>query len=333
MGDPRFFDAVQRISELFAAQQNDTQIPGLWPIIVNPREKKLTAGNQFCFGGMADSLYEYTMKMYILLGGLKPEYRQMYEGAIDAAKKYLFFRPMNPENRDILLSTTVTGDSNGVIQDHSGQHLACFAGGMIAQGAKILGQDEDLDLARKLTDGCHWAYTAMHSGIMPETLHAVPCPDPKNCSWNSSIWHSAIRSLNNIPPNMEIQDLITSQNLPPGITSIPDPRYLLRPEALESIFYMYRITGDSSWQDKAWGMFQSIERATRSEYGYSAVEDVAAEELVRTNSMESFWTAETLKYGYLIFCDVGVVSLDEWVFNTEAHPLRRVVPEGKEVGG
>ena len=96
---------------------------------------------------------------------------------------------------------------------------------------------------------------------------------------------------------------------------------------------MYRITGDSSWQDKAWGMFQSIERATRSEYGYSAVEDVAAEELVRTNSMESFWTAETLKYGYLIFCDVGVVSLDEWVFNTEAHPLRRVVPEGKEVGG
>ena len=39
--------------------------------------------------------------------------------------------------------------------------------------------------------------------------------------------------------------------------------------------------------------------------------------------MESFWMAETLKYFYLIFSEPSVVSLDEYVLNTEAHPLRR----------
>lgn len=39
--------------------------------------------------------------------------------------------------------------------------------------------------------------------------------------------------------------------------------------------------------------------------------------------MESFWLAETLKYFYLLFEEEGVVALDEWVLNTEAHPFRR----------
>lgn len=40
------------------------------------------------------------------------------------------------------------------------------------------------------------------------------------------------------------------------------------------------------------------------------------------NKMESFWLAETLKYFYLLFeDDPNVLPLDQWVFNTEAHPL------------
>jgi len=41
--------------------------------------------------------------------------------------------------------------------------------------------------------------------------------------------------------------------------------------------------------------------------------------------MESFWMGETLKYFYLIFSDPDLINLDEYVFNTEAHPLRRLV--------
>jgi len=41
--------------------------------------------------------------------------------------------------------------------------------------------------------------------------------------------------------------------------------------------------------------------------------------------MESFWTAETLKYFYLTFSEPELISLDDFVFNIEAHPLRRPV--------
>lgn len=40
--------------------------------------------------------------------------------------------------------------------------------------------------------------------------------------------------------------------------------------------------------------------------------------------MQSFFLAETLKYLYLLFSPSSVISLDEWVFNTEAHPIKIV---------
>jgi hypothetical protein len=41
---------------------------------------------------------------------------------------------------------------------------------------------------------------------------------------------------------------------------------------------------------------------------------------------DSFWLAETLKYFYLLYSEPSLVSLDEWVFNTEAHPFKRPNP-------
>jgi len=86
---------------------------------------------------------------------------------------------------------------------------------------------------------------------------------------------------------------------------------------------LYRITGDISLRDAAWKMFQNIEKATRTDIAHAAISDVRDFPLQKTDRMESFWLAETLKYFYLIFSDWHVVNLDEWVFNTEAHPLRR----------
>jgi len=86
---------------------------------------------------------------------------------------------------------------------------------------------------------------------------------------------------------------------------------------------MYRITGDKSWQDKGWKMFEAIIKATSSDYGHSAIHDVTASEIHQVDEMESFWLAETLKYFYLLYSTPDTVSLDEWVLNTEAHPFRR----------
>ena len=88
---------------------------------------------------------------------------------------------------------------------------------------------------------------------------------------------------------------------------------------------MYRITGDTTWQDKGWRMFEAVNAATSTTYGNSAIDDVTKTTPRTKDETESFWLAETLKYFYLMFSPPNVISLDEFVFNTEAHPLKRPV--------
>ncbi|KAK9430716.1 glycoside hydrolase [Lipomyces doorenjongii] len=106
-----------------------------------------------------------------------------------------------------------------------------------------------------------------------------------------------------------------------------DGRYLLRPEALESIFILYRVTGDKEWQEKGWQMFSAINKYCRTPTAFSAIADVTDNMHNRhMDEMESFWMAETLKYAYLLFADPSLISLDDYVFNTEAHPFLRPSP-------
>ena len=337
-GDHKFFDAVQRISDLFVKQQNLTSIPGLWPVFVNAQAEDFATGDSYSFGALSDSLYEYYPKMHVLLGGQMPMYGKAYGSFIEAAKKHIFFRPMNPDNKLLLVPGNANTPDGKPILDPSAQHLGCFVGGMLGIASRIFSSPSDLGIAEQLTDGCVWGYDALPSGIMPETTTLVPCPSTPSataatdnttqCSWSDSTWHSAVTLAAGSPANFSVADYIAANHLPRGIVSVVDARYILRPEAIESVFIMYRLTGNKEWQDKAWRMFESIEKATRTEYAYAAIENVLAPELTRTDHMESFWTAETLKYFYLIFCEDGVVSLDEWVFNTEAHPFKRPVRKG-----
>lgn len=95
------------------------------------------------------------------------------------------------------------------------------------------------------------------------------------------------------------------------------------PEAIESVFYLHRITGSPHWREVGWQMFRAIQTHTFTTYGNSAIGDVTAEVPGLDDSEESFWLAETLKYFYLLFSEEDVLSLDEWVLNTEAHAFRR----------
>ena len=110
--------------------------------------------------------------------------------------------------------------------------------------------------------------------------------------------------------------------MPKGIVAFGSRECQLRPEAIESMFILYRITGDESLREHAWRMCQAIVRQTRKEYAFSNIEDVTTNNSRKLDKMESYWMAETLKYFYLIFSSPDVLSLDDWVFNTEAHPFR-----------
>jgi mannosyl-oligosaccharide alpha-1,2-mannosidase len=320
-GDPKYYDAISRITDIFHTQQTKTRLPGLWPISFAGKTADTTTGDQFSLGAMADSLFEYLPKEFILLGGLQSDYREMYESVIRIAKSSLFFRPMVPDNKDILISgiakVTQTG---GLLLVPEGQHLACFVGGMVAISAKIFDLD-DLDTARKLVDGCIWAYQSMPSGIMPEVFSTVPCGS-RHCKWDEAIWkQEALRLYEDKSELLEAD--IASGGLPSGFTSVKDKLYQLRPEAIESVFILYRITGDSSLQEKGWEMFQAINKHTKADFGHATLLDVTTSNPEMADKTESFWTAETLKYFYLLFSEPDLISLDNYVFNTEAHPFKR----------
>jgi len=57
----------------------------------------------------------------------------------------------------------------------------------------------------------------------------------------------------------------------------------------------------------------------RTDVGYAALADVRSKK--KTDSMESFFFAETLKYLYLLYAPESTLDFDTIVFNTEAHPM------------
>lgn len=61
-GDPKWYDAVDRITRLLATQQSKTHLPGMWPVVVDARTPDLTGDTWFTLGAMADSVYEVCRK-------------------------------------------------------------------------------------------------------------------------------------------------------------------------------------------------------------------------------------------------------------------------------
>ena len=96
--------------------------------------------------------------------------------------------------------------------------------------------------------------------------------------------------------------------------------YILRPEALETLYYLNQVTGDPIFREWGWEMWQAIEKNCRTKYGYGHLRDVRDDKSIDDRA-ESFFFAETAKYAYLLFKDEKIVDLTKKVFNTEAHPL------------
>ncbi|KAL4888023.1 1, 2-alpha-mannosidase [Aspergillus ambiguus] len=328
-GDNKYFDAVQRITEFLEDSQKKTRMPGLWPLMVNAEDMTFP-DPRFSIGGMADSTYEYLPKEHMLLGAQTKQYRNMYDAAMDPIKKRLLFRAMTKDKKDVYFAGNMRAQftySRETLEPQV-EHLKCFLGGTVGIGAKVFDRPDELSIARKLTDGCIWAYDIMPTGIMPEVLYVSPCKELDECEWDEEKWYKDIvgrsaKSTQSDDLKAEAMEVIKKRGLPPGVTQISDAQYKLRPEAIESVFIMYRITGDKELQDAAWRMFRSIEKITRTDYAHAAIDDVRNPKSPQLDYMESFWLAETLKYFYLIFSEPDLVNLDEYVLNTEAHPFKR----------
>uniref|UniRef100_A0A7N4NYA0 alpha-1,2-Mannosidase n=1 Tax=Sarcophilus harrisii TaxID=9305 RepID=A0A7N4NYA0_SARHA len=105
-------------------------------------------------------------------------------------------------------------------------------------------------------------------------------------------------------------------------TSSPsESYYILRPEVVESYMYMWRLTHDPKYRQWGWEVVEALEKYCRTETGFSGIRNVYTMFPEHDNMQQSFFLAETLKYLYLLFSEDDLLSLEDWVFNTEAHPL------------
>lgn len=98
--------------------------------------------------------------------------------------------------------------------------------------------------------------------------------------------------------------------------------YPLRPEIIESAFYLHYFTDDPRYLQMANTFFDDLVKYCRTPVAYASLKDVRTKR--KTDDMESFFLAETLKYLYLIYAPHNTIDLSEEVFNTEAHPLRKI---------
>jgi len=102
---------------------------------------------------------------------------------------------------------------------------------------------------------------------------------------------------------------------------ITSPGYPLRPEIVESTYYLYRYTKDPKYLLMGEKLWRDFVKYCRTDEGYAALKNVETKE--KTDSMQSFLFAETFKYFYLLFAPPSALDFDRVIFNTEAHPIRK----------
>lgn len=97
--------------------------------------------------------------------------------------------------------------------------------------------------------------------------------------------------------------------------------YALRPEIVESTYFLYQYTKDPKYLAMGRQMWQDFVRHCRTDVAYTSLRSVVTKE--KADYMHSFLLAETFKYFYLLFAPDKTLDIKKVVFNTEAHPIKK----------
>jgi ER degradation enhancer, mannosidase alpha-like 2 len=97
--------------------------------------------------------------------------------------------------------------------------------------------------------------------------------------------------------------------------------YPLRPEIVESTYYLYNYTNDEKYLKMGKTFFDDFVKHCKNDVGYASLKSVVTKE--KSDTMQSFLFAETFKYYYLLFAPPKTLDFKKVVFNTEAHPIRK----------
>ena len=331
-GEPIYWQRAENVIKVIESQKRED---GLLPIYIYPQTGEFR-GDNIRLGSRGDSYYEYLIKQYLQTGSVENVYLNMWDEALEGVKKHLITYSKHA-------SLTILAErQNGLNAPLTAKmdHLACFMPGTIALAVtggqtveKAKGRlgsqwtskhDENLKLAGELMKTCWGMYKVAPTGLSPEIAYFhTDNPAPQ--------WQGHLDPTWAPPKSAELSDNADAQWRSDYDIHSNDVHNLQRPETIESLFYMYRITKDKKYRQWGWEMFEAFREHTKvvdevegKVYAYASLDTVMenpVKERRRRDNMESFWLAETLKYFYLLFSDEDFFPLDAVVFNTEAHPF------------
>ncbi|XP_032433793.1 mannosidase, alpha, class 1B, member 1b [Xiphophorus hellerii] len=279
--EPQYQAAVAEVMN--QVHKLEGKLDGLVPMFINTNSGQFTHQGIYTLGARADSYYEYLLKQWIQGGKKENQFLEDYLQAIEGVKKNLLQK--SSPNGLVFVGELSHGQFSPKMD-----HLVCFLPGTLALGAHNGLPADHMDLAKELMHTCYQMYVQMETGLSPEIVHF-------------NMHQGSIRDIDVKPA---------------------DRHNLLRPETVESLFYLYRFTKDRKYQDWGWKILQNFNKYTKvSSGGYTSINNVCDPDYPSPrDKMESFFLGETLKYFYLLFSeDADLISLDKYVFNTEAHPL------------
>ncbi|KAI7945419.1 hypothetical protein MJO29_011807 [Puccinia striiformis f. sp. tritici] len=271
-------------------------LPGL-PGLVFGVKNQTILNDLATWGSGTDSYLEYLLKYGMLIGNSDPSYYATWKQAVQSSiKKLIQVSPVR--------NLTYLGDfsaSRNVI-DLEFSHLACYASGNWILGGKVFQDSQTFDYGLRLLTTCMETYKRTATGLGPEIFRFLG-PNGENSGDKPS------------PQDVEF--------FKANGFYITNAAYHLRPEVIESAFYAWRLTGDVQYQEFVWQAFKSLQKYCKAVVSYSDIENVNSNSNPQPkDASESFLYAETFKYIYLTFSDPELLSLDQYVFNTEAHPFR-----------
>ena len=283
-GEKSYWEKAEKVLEVI---DNNGMQDGLLPIFIYANTGTFR-GDNIRLGSRGDSYYEYLIKQYLQTAGEEPIYQDLWNQSLAGIRKHLI--TYSNTSHFTILAERPQG-LEGKISPKM-DHLVCFmpgtialavTGGVTVEEAKKAGkwgpkEESDMKLAIELTKTCYGMYKVMKTGLAPEIAH-FHIDDPAHMESDGILESS---ELSHHPQAKWRDDYLIKPH---------DNHNLQRPETIETLFYMWRITGDDMYREWGWEIFKNFVHYTKADdnAGFTSLAHSNEIPPILSDNMESFW--------------------------------------------
>lgn len=309
-GKPIFYEKAKRALVETYQRRSAIGLVGEW---INVETGQWTNTDSHISGAI-DSYYEYLLKCWLLFDD--PDCKRMWDESIAAINKYLADETI----RTVSLSAEGVNSAQPLrLGGESAPWNNYRRGAGNAEGAQRE-RAKPTGSRVQLKPDLWYGHADMNTGRRGATTYgALDAFFPAVLALSGDLERA--KRLQESSFAMWKQAGIEPEEFDYRARKITSPGYPLRPEIVESTYYLYHYTKDTRYLRIGEQLWNDFVRHCRTEEGYAALKSVVTKE--KADSMQSFLFAETFKYFYLLFSPPKTLEFNKVIFNTEAHPIRR----------